>query len=504
MARCVPSTRLPVVLTAAAVLMTACAFQAQRGIPPVAGIGEPSGAVTRDGDRQVVLRVFDAKGNRLDWSAFRRNADNGLSASGLDDALLDATTLMMTRSGPLFSSNGAPDGDPAVTLPAHGASALSLAWPTKVGYSNLVFDLPNRGGTYDFNELAATQALDDIAASLSARPWYQPGATFSELYARAKRDYSRGERAKNEAQGGALFAQSLDAGVSAEMLLVTEAGVDYAASHANSDEWGATFDTITGGIADLKTAASLYPKDGWLRICFDPGEKPEYYTVEIARAHELGLRIVGQILDSSEMRHWSVAAFERRTREYVDALPEVDEWETGNEVNGNWLGSIQSVVAKTRYASKYVKDHTRARVLVTLYWELGDGSLANAIFNWARANMGSIVPYVDDVGISLYPRQNPMGEPFDRVVRLLHAAFPQQRIMITELDYDHGKGWWWGSPDSIVPQGRDAVARTYQSAIMGYRYSGGGTFWWYFVEEVSRRNALYRTLKSVYRSAQPS
>ena len=201
------------------------------------------------------------------------------------------------------------------------------------------------------------------------------------------------------------------------------------------------------------------------------------------------------------MRRWSVAAFEQRTREYVNDLPEVDEWETGNEVNGNWLGSIQSVVAKTAYASKYVKEHTEARVLVTLYWELGEGRPANAIFNWAHANMGSIVPYVDDVGVSLYPRQNPMGEPFDRVAGLLHAEFAKQRIMITELDYDRGHGWWWGSRNSIAPEGRDAVARTYQSAIIGYPYSGGGTFWWYFVEEASRGNPLYRTLESVYRSA---
>jgi hypothetical protein len=69
--------------------------------------------------------------------------------------------------------------------------------------------------------------------------------------------------------------------------------------------------------------------------------------------------------------------------------------------------------------------------------------------------------------------------------------------MITELDYDHGRGWWWGSQDSIV-RGRDAVAAAYQSAIMGYDYSGGGTFWWYFAEEVMPGNALYRTLKTVY------
>ena len=448
-----------------------------------------------------MLQAFDTRGNRIDWSAFRKLEEGSQGDNGINDALNDPPTLLVTQIAPLYSSTGGGSGDPALTLPASGVAALSLAWPTSEGYSTFIIDLPHSAGTYDFDELAAAQVLRDVAASLNARSWYRAGKKVAALYAAAKNDYAQALRAKSAAQAGALSARSLDAGVNAETLLLADAGVAYAAGHANAMDWGATFDTITGGVAGLRVASDLYPKDGWLRICFDPGEKPAYYAAEIKHAHSLGLRIVGQILDSSEMRHWSVAAFERRTREYVDALPDVDEWETGNEVNGNWLGSTRSVVAKTRYASEYVKTHTRARVLVTLYWQLGEGRAVNAIFNWAKANMAGIAPYVDDIGVSLYPRQNPMGEPFDRVVAALHAAFPQQRIMITELDYDRGPGWWWGSLASIVPHGRDAVAALYQSAIMGYPYSGGGTFWWYFVEEVSRGNSLYRTLKSVYHSA---
>ena len=489
------TTRSTARLALAAALLGGCAAQT-RLAPPAAGEAAPLGA-----NRQIVLQAFDDKGNRIDWSAFRKIEESGQGANGIDDALLDPATFGLTQTGPLFSSNGTATGDPALTLPTNGAAALSLAWPTSEGYSNVIFALPRSAGTYDFDQLAAAQVLADVATSLGARPWYTPDEKFDTLYAAAKQDYARALRTRNAAPAGALFARSLDAGVSAETLLIAQAGIAYAARDSNDMDWGATFDTITGGVAGLRVASGLYPNDGWLRICFDPGEKPGYYAAEITHAHELGLRVVGQILDSSEMRRWSVAAFKARTREYVGALPDVDEWETGNEVNGNWLGPIPSVVAKTLYASKYVKAHTRARVLVTLYWELGEGDAAHATFNWARANMPAIHPYVDDIGVSLYPRQNPMGEPFDRVVAALHAAFPKQRIMITELDYDRGPGWWWGSPDSIVPRGRDAVAALYQSAIMGYPYSGGGTFWWYFVEEVLPGNSLYGTLKSLYRSA---
>ncbi len=482
-----------------AAALAGCAMQPPRAVPPLAGFAPPA-AAHPNATRRVLFHVFDTRGNRIAWSAFRELEEAGQGSNGANDALLDPTTLVVTRTGPLFSSGG-DDGDPSLTLPTRGRSALSLAWPGSDGYSNLIFALPSSGGAYDFNELAARGVLDDIHASLIARSWYTPSTQFARLYAKASDEYARALRAKPASQAGALAARALDAGTSAETELLAEAGVAYMQTHSGAKDWGATFDTITGGTAGLKVAARLYPKNGWLRIVFDPGEKPAYYAAEIAHAHALGLSVVGQILDSSEMRRWSVARFEARTREYVGALPDVDEWETGNEISGDWLGSTSSVVAKTLYASKYVKTHTHARVMVTLYWELGEGRAANAIFNWAHAHMTSIVPYVDDIGISLYPRQNPMGEPFDRAIAALHAEFPSQRIAITELDYDSGRGWWWGSENSIS-HGREAVAALYQAAIMGYAYSGGGTFWWYFVEEVSPGNALYRTLNSVYRSAQ--
>jgi hypothetical protein len=479
----------------AAAMLTACSAQPRGTIPQIDGFGQSGSAARFDGAR-LVLRVFDAHGRRIPWRKFRAREEDGQGANGIDDALLDPPTLSATRTGPLYSSDGSGSGDPALNLPAGGPKALSLAWPTSDGYSNLILDLPNRGGTYDFDDVAARRVLADIRTSLDSRPWYHPGSEVRSLRAIARANFEQARHTPNGAEREALFARSLDFGVRTEMRLLEQAGVAYAAAHPNADEWGVTFDTIAGGISDLRNVKDLYPRGGWLRICFDPGERPRYYASEVKLAHSLGVRVIGQILDSSEMRRMSLAAFERRTRAYVDALPEVDEWEAGNEVNGNWLGSTASVVAKTRYASRYVKTHTHARVLVTLYWELGEGRVANSMFTWAHANLQPIVADVDDIGISLYPRQSPMGEPFDRVVTALHDAFPRQRIMVTELDYDRGPGWGWTS--------RDAVATTYQSAILGYPYSGGGTFWWYFVEEASHGNSLYEALRSVYRSAHPT
>ena len=243
-----------------AVLLTGCAAQAQREVPPVTAL-QPSGA--SDSNRRVVLRVYDAQGKRIDWASFREIADNGRSGNGLDDALLDPEKLTMTRAAPLFSSNGAGDGDPALTLPAEGSAALSLAWPTSDGYSNLIFDLPDRGGTFDFNQLASQQVLGDVAASLSARPWYRPGTKVTALYAAAKREYSRGR-----------FPQSLNAGVSAEMLLLVEAGVAYAASTPTPMTGARPSTRSRAAFPNLKPPRAFIRKTGGCASASIPGKSP--------------------------------------------------------------------------------------------------------------------------------------------------------------------------------------------------------------------------------------
>jgi hypothetical protein len=139
--------------------------------------------------------------------------------------------------------------------------------------------------------LAAAQVLDDIRMSLAQRSWYHPGAKFVRLHRMANTDY-----------GAQRYAQSLDAGVRAEMKLLAQAGVAYLRAHPNNEDWGATFDTINGGVAGLKVEANLSPKDGWLRLCFDPGVKPEYYAAQISHAHAVGLRVVGRPSTASSPR----------------------------------------------------------------------------------------------------------------------------------------------------------------------------------------------------------
>jgi len=102
-----------------------------------------------------------------------------------------------------------------------------------------------------------------------------------------------------------------------------------------------------------------------------------------------------------------------------------------------------------------------------------------------------------------------MGAAFNRVVNTLHATFPNQRILISELGYvtvgsdDQGSTWWWGSPTDHTATGAGAVAvaSLYQSAVMSFPFSGGGTYWWYYDEVVFPNNPLWNAFSSVYKKA---
>lgn len=448
--------------------------------------------------REVVLEVHDRAGRRLGWDAFRRLQQNGRGEAGDNDVLLDPQHLTVIEAGPLYSANGKGDGDPAVEWPGRPA-ALALAWPTSHGYSNLIVDLPGPG-RYDLGLLAAQQASASLERALAARPQYRPSPAFRRARRRTTALLDEGRNADRRRRG-ALGAQALDSAVGATLRLLTEYGIQRARRTGSGElHWGFTLDSVQDARRALTSVAELAPGNGWVRIVFDRAEPPESYRAAVDLAHSLGVRVTGQILDSSQMKDVPVAAWRDRVTRYITALPAVDAWEVGNEVNGTWLG--RDVVAKVAYAARYVREHTRARTLLTLYWQLGEEEPRSSMFEWASHHLSpELLRDIDDIGISLYPEDHPMGLAMDRVFMTLHARFPSQRLLISELGYwspDLGHTWWWGSRSNPKNRGRVAVASLYQSAVLGYPYSGGGTYWWYYRQEALGPTALRRTLAALH------
>jgi hypothetical protein len=451
--------------------------------------------------QEVVLAVHDRDGRRLGWEAFRRRQENGHGQRGDNDVLLDPRDLTVIQAGPLYSSNDSGDGDPALEWPGR-PTALALAWPTSQGYSNLIIDIPGPG-RHDLCLLAARQAAAALERALRARTACRPSLAFRR--ARGRLDALLAEAAKARGRRrAALGAQALDAAVAASTRMLTEYGIQAARRLGpGARQWGFTLDGVDDARRMLAGVADLAPGDGWVRIVFDRAESPEAYRGTVELAHRLGVRVVGQILDSSQMKDVPLAAWRERVGRYVDTLPEVDEWEVGNEVNGTWLG--RDVVAKVAYAARYVREHTGARTLLTLYWQLGEEAPRSSTFEWAAGNLSAaLLADIDDIGLSLYPEDHPMGLALDRVLSTLHARFPAQRLLISELGYwsaDLGHTWWWGSPTDAQDRGRVAVASLYQSAILGYPYSGGGTYWWYYRQEAAGPTPLRRAFATLHAHA---
>jgi hypothetical protein len=74
--------------------------------------------------------------------------------------------------------------------------------------------------------------------------------------------------------------------------------------------------------------------------------RPTDYAAAIAALHPHSY-LMGELVDSSDAKAYSVAAYRQRAVNYVNAFGrQVDLCEVGNEINGEWLGTTSQVVAK--------------------------------------------------------------------------------------------------------------------------------------------------------------
>jgi hypothetical protein len=295
---------------------------------------------------------------------------------------------------------------------------------------------------------------------------------------------------KDEASAAVAADRAYDAAVEASLLLLQE----YGHRRAGALTRGVTLDRRPSR-ADLQRAVDLTGPGGWVRFVLDPAVPLRSYALPLETAHQLGLKVLLQPVDSSAMSAFDDAGWRRRWEAAVGALPGADEWETGNEINGDWLGD--DVAERVAWATRYVHAQTTAPALVTLYWQLGEGEPENALFNWV-ADHPEAVAGADVIGLSIYPEEHPLGAATDRVLRQLNRVLPDRPIVISELDYwaaDLDHTWWWGSKADPHGTGRTRVAGFYTQAIGSFPFGAGGPFWWYFLDEVRVNSPLAAALR---------
>jgi hypothetical protein len=414
---------------------------------------------------EIRFVAHNRDGSAMTCDQFRVIQRNGSSDRGWNDALLKSSTLEAIAMAPIECENN--------TFVVRGSGAagltLSFAWPTERGYSMMVLDLPVGPAQFVLEDALADQSVIALRNLQKQLP--------TKANALPQKLIATRNRLLNIPRTQASW-QLFDT-VNTEQLRI------YETVALSKDAWrGVTFDTLKVSAAQWTNASRAVGKGGWIRIVFDLDEPFESYLPVIEQAHRSDMKVLGQILDSSQMKRLDVAGWRKRVDSALTLLPSVDGWEVGNEANGNWLGA--DVVEKVRYATERaaVVQPSKPRVL-TLLWNLGEDTADDSMFTWlSRLDQGT-VDKLSVIGLSLYPEDHPMGTAYDRVVQTLRRRAPRARIGITELGYgndDLGGTWWWGSPTDKVAA-RRSVAQLYDRASRMHRFSAGGTFWWYFLQE---------------------
>jgi hypothetical protein len=92
--------------------------------------------------------------------------------------------------------------------------------------------------------------------------------------------------------------------------------------------WGVTVDGISH-LASTVSALAALPEKPTTRVVFDVQQPARYYAVAVRRIHRVSV-VMGELLDSSDEKAISVAAFRARAESYLRALGgQVSIWEIG-------------------------------------------------------------------------------------------------------------------------------------------------------------------------------
>lgn len=454
-----------------------------------------------------------------------------------------------------------------LTVAVPAGAALSVTWPTSAtrGYSELELDNAGAGyrssATVNFTYRAALDVKRRFDLAVTARtgatPAYVPSPAFSTARAALDDDYTAMTAVGTESARGRLGWRVLDDVHTAYDLILAEYGprlARYKGAHGQGRPWlGTTFDDAQAAgtatrleyarDATLPAGAATNPGYGWVRIAFDLGSAPADYDGAVLAAHRDGLRVMGMPFDSTTARAChprdrptgcTAAQYTARYASYLrhfsnrpDPRRDVDAWEVGNEVNGEWIDTDPrtdaysygsgGMATKISQVADLVHATTRAPTVGTLYWQTATSDYPkNSTFRWARDNLVAtgIARKLDVVLLSTYVEDAPMGIEFDHAMSALRAMFPRSEVGVGEFDYfytDTARYFWSlshltaRSTQAAAQAARPALAAQYYAAALGYPRSVGGMFWWYYQEEsagtagADLRDAIKGVATKVYR-----
>lgn len=239
-----------------------------------------------------------------------------------------------------------------------------------------------------------------------------------------------------------------------------------------SPVYGVTIDSVSR-LGDITKSLDALSKMPTTRIVFDEFVPPSEYATAINRLHPISY-IMGEILDSSAMSRYTVTNFKRRVDNYLNAFPEkVDIWEIGNEINGEWLGSTSSVVAKMAYAFDAAKARGKKTALTLYYNPNCFERAANEMFTWVRANVPArMLNGLDYVLVSYYEDDcNGFQPNWQNVFDQLGVLFPNSLLGVGECGTEFADR-------------KATYIRRYYNMVVNHHRFVGGQFWWYYKQDM--------------------
>lgn len=257
--------------------------------------------------------------------------------------------------------------------------------------------------------------------------------------------------------------------------------------------YGVTVDDVSG-LANTITALSKLPKKVTVRIVFDPGMHPADYQTAVSKIHDVAY-IMGQPVDSDGIKKYTLDQYKSRFTEYANAFKnQVDLWEVGNEVNGEWLGSATDVSAKVSASYDIVKAAGEPTAL-TLHFNEGQDCPTypiNEMYSWVNTYVPTKMKQgTDYVLFSYYPENCPEIKPdWNAEFTKIGNVFTNSKLGFGELGIN-------GGTDA---QKAALINQFYPMQISHPRYVKG-VFWWYFKEEmVPYTNYLWGILNTAISS----
>lgn len=222
-----------------------------------------------------------------------------------------------------------------------------------------------------------------------------------------------------------------------------------------------------------------------MRLVYDEKVKATEYVASTKEVHKVAF-VMGELLDSFYVGKETLASYRARASEYLAAMGDnVDIWEIGNEINGEWLGTTANVVAKMQGAYDVMKAKQK-RVALTLYYNQGCyDDKANEMFTWAAANIPQNMKNgLDYVLVSYYEDDCSGLKPdWPTVFHKLALMFPNSKVGFGEV----GTKIALKKNKQIILSAQDNKAeyikRYYSMTINEPNYIGG-YFWWYGYQDL--------------------